>query len=121
MTPRFHPAVAFLWLWITVVTSSAQPVTTLIPLPAGGRLATEFMADFPREGLQLYVLETAPPAPPTKVFCLAWDPLAPTLPLFPGSADSALLVTLAPGAYTAVIESPTGAGGVALVEVYEVR
>ena len=41
--------------------------------------------------------------------------------LVPGSADSALLVTLPPGAYTAVLDSPTGAGGVALVEVYEVR
>jgi hypothetical protein len=41
--------------------------------------------------------------------------------LVPGSADSALLVTLPPGAYTAVVDSPTGAGGVALVEVYEVR
>jgi hypothetical protein len=88
MTPRFHPAVAFLWLWITVVTSSAQPGTTLIPLPAGGRLATEFMADFPREGLQLYVLETAPPAPPTKVFCLAWDPTAPTVAFKPVLAST---------------------------------
>ncbi len=41
--------------------------------------------------------------------------------LFPGSADSALLVTLPPGAYSAVVESPSGAGGVALVEVYELR
>ena len=41
--------------------------------------------------------------------------------LVPGSADSALLVTLQPGAYTAVVDSPAGAGGVALVEVYEVR
>jgi hypothetical protein len=42
-------------------------------------------------------------------------------PLFPGSADSALLVTLSLGGYTAVVESPTGASGVALIEVYEVR
>ena len=68
MPVRFHPTVAFFWLCLTVVTSSAQAAATLIPLPAGWRLATEFMADFPREGLQLYVLETAPPAPPTKVF-----------------------------------------------------
>ncbi len=88
MPPRFYPAVAFLWLWVTVVTSSAQLVTTLIPLPAGWRLATEFMADFPREGLQLYVLETAPPAPPTKVFCLAWDPTTPTVAFKPVLAST---------------------------------
>jgi len=32
-----------------------------------------------------------------------------------------LLVTLPPGAYTAVIAPPEGATGVALVELYEVR
>jgi hypothetical protein len=36
-----------------------------------------------------------------------------------GSADSALLLTLAPGAYTAVVSGTNGASGVALVEVYE--
>ena len=35
--------------------------------------------------------------------------------------DSALLVTLAPGAYTAQVSGATGDTGVALVEVYEVR
>ncbi|MBS0660340.1 MAG: S8 family serine peptidase [Verrucomicrobia bacterium] len=39
---------------------------------------------------------------------------APTRP-----EESALLLELAPGAYTAVLRSPTGAGGVGLVEVYE--
>ncbi len=88
MPVRFHPTVAFFWLCLTVVTSSAQPAATLIPLPAGWRLATEFMADFPREGLQLYVWETAPPAPPTKVFCLAWDPTAPTVAFKPVLAST---------------------------------
>ncbi len=36
-----------------------------------------------------------------------------------GSADSAVLVTLAPGAYTAVVSSASGGAGVALVEVYD--
>ena len=36
------------------------------------------------------------------------------------SADSALLVTLPPGAYTAEVSGATGDSGVALVEVYEV-
>ncbi len=38
----------------------------------------------------------------------------------PGSADAAVLVTLPPGAYTAVVEGAGGATGAALVEVYEI-
>lgn len=38
-----------------------------------------------------------------------------------GSADSALLITLAPGPYTAQVSGPAGTTGVALVEVYELR
>ena len=37
------------------------------------------------------------------------------------SADSALIVTLPPGSYTALVTSPTGATGLSLVEVYELR
>lgn len=39
---------------------------------------------------------------------------------FPSSNDSAILVTLPPGAYTAEVSGATGDTGVALVEVYEV-
>lgn len=38
-----------------------------------------------------------------------------------GSKDAALLVTLAPGNYTAIVSGANGATGAALVEVYEVR
>jgi hypothetical protein len=38
----------------------------------------------------------------------------------PNSADSAMLVTLDPGSYTAQISGTAGATGVALVEIYEV-
>jgi hypothetical protein len=38
----------------------------------------------------------------------------------PASADSVVLTTLAPGSYTAVASSVSGAAGVALIEVYEV-
>ena len=41
--------------------------------------------------------------------------------LVPGLADAALLVTLDPGAYSAVVDAGDGGAGVALVEVYEVR
>jgi hypothetical protein len=39
---------------------------------------------------------------------------------FPSSSDSALLVTLPPGAYTATVSGASGDTGIALVEVYEV-
>jgi hypothetical protein len=41
-------------------------------------------------------------------------------PLVTGSGDTALLLELAPGNYTAQVSAPAGAGGVALLEVYEV-
>ena len=37
-----------------------------------------------------------------------------------GSADSALLVSLAPGNYSAVVSGPGGATGIAIIEIYEV-
>jgi hypothetical protein len=40
-------------------------------------------------------------------------------PLTPGSADCAMLITLPPGKYTAVVSGAAGAAGVALVEIYE--
>ncbi len=44
---------------------------------------------------------------------------AGAFPFAPGSADAALLVSLPPGAYTAVVERARGATGLALVEAYE--
>lgn len=41
-------------------------------------------------------------------------------PLTAGSKDAALLVTLAPGAYTVILTGAAGSGGVAMVEVYKV-
>ena len=38
-----------------------------------------------------------------------------------GSADSALLVTLQPGLYTAQVAGAVGDSGVALIEVYDVQ
>ena len=40
--------------------------------------------------------------------------------LVSGSADSAMLVTLPPGSYTAQLSGVSGSIGIALVEVYEV-
>lgn len=40
--------------------------------------------------------------------------------LQPGSTDSAILVTLAPGSYTAQVSGVAGATGVGLVEIYEI-
>jgi hypothetical protein len=41
--------------------------------------------------------------------------------LIPGSADCALLVSLPPGSYTAIVTGVNGSTGNALVEVYDVR
>lgn len=46
--------------------------------------------------------------------------LVGAFPLVTGSGDTALLLQLAPGNYTAQVSGPPGAGGVALLEVYEV-
>lgn len=46
--------------------------------------------------------------------------LVGAFPLVTGSGDTALLLELAPGNYTAQVSGPAGAGGVALLEVYEV-
>jgi hypothetical protein len=42
-------------------------------------------------------------------------------PFLPGSADAAVLVTLPPGAYTAVVEGARGSNGIGLVEAYDVN
>jgi hypothetical protein len=46
------------------------------------------------------------------VGAFSWGPLA--------TADSALLVTLPPGAYTAEVSGASGDTGISLVEVYDV-
>ena len=46
--------------------------------------------------------------------------LVGAFPLVTGSGDTALLLELAPGNYTAQVSAAPGAGGVALLEVYEV-
>ena len=63
--------------------TAAQRISTLIPLPSGWRLASELMAGFPSEGLQIYALETTAPATPAKVYCVAWDTTAPTVTFKP--------------------------------------
>jgi hypothetical protein len=42
-------------------------------------------------------------------------------PMMAGSMDSALLVTIPPGSYTAQVSGAAGATGVGMVEIYEVR
>ena len=71
-----------------------------------------------------------PPPRPIQLPIPGWggDPLivsaAATVSAFtwpdPASADAALLLTLAPGAYTAVVSGVAGDTGVSLLEVYDV-
>lgn len=67
----------------------AQPASPLVALPAGWRLATEWMAGFPAEGLQLWVRETPASAPPVRAFCLAWDTRSPAVAFKPVLAATA--------------------------------
>lgn len=48
------------------------------------------------------------------------NPLTPTLTLPAGSKDSAVLITLPPGAFTAQVKGPGTSTGEALVEIYDV-
>lgn len=85
----------------------AQPVALLVALPAGWRLATEYMAGFPGEGLQLFVYESpAGVSPSVRSFCLAWDPGSPAVALRPVLATSARPPTQfaaqEPGAFAAM-------------------
>ena len=51
----------------------------------------------------------------------AWGATASSVafPLLSGSKDSALILTLAPGVYTAEVTSASGASAIGLVEIYE--
>ena len=46
---------------------------------------------------------------------------AGAFPLAGGSGDAAVVLSLQPGNYTAIVRGKSGATGIALVEVYEVR
>ncbi len=70
-------------LLVVALRAQTTPPATLIPLPAGWRLAPELMTGFPAQGLQLFLLETTAPATPAKVLCLAWDTTAPTVAFKP--------------------------------------
>ena len=56
--------------------------------------------------------------------CVGWKAAAfaaaGAFPLRPGSRDTALLLTLAPGTYTALLSDQAGRPGIGLVEVYSV-
>ncbi len=106
MTLRFRFARAVLVAFAPHL-AFAQTAARLMPLPSGWRVATEFMAGFPAQGLELYVLESAAPAAPQKIFCLAWDPTAPTVAckpvLAPVVRTPSQFVAQEPGAVFAAI------------------
>jgi len=56
----------------------------------------------------------------TQIISIANSVGAYTWPTSPAGADSATLVTLAPGPYTVQVNSVSGAGGTVLVEIYDV-
>ncbi len=64
-------------------------------------------------------IDAAHPAAPAQEI-IAADTAVGAFPLASGSKDAAALVTLSPGAYTAVVTGANGSSGAVLVEVYEV-
>lgn len=91
------------------------------------------LADFGLTGLlarpSLVLMRDATPIAANERWETAADPAALTaagqqngaFPLKSGNADSALLVTLEPGAYTVIISGVNNTTGNCLVEIYEVR
>ena len=61
----------------------------------------------------------ADPSPTAVLVAGAAGLAAGAFPLASSSADSALLINLAPGAYTAQVSAASGGAGVALIEVYD--
>ncbi len=101
----------------TVLIRGIGPGLAVPPFSVGGTLATPALSLFDAPGnlLQSNAGWGATPAllaafAQTGAFSLGTAP----------TADSALLVTLAPGGYTAQVSGVGGTSGVALIEVYEV-
>jgi hypothetical protein len=89
----------------------AAATAPLIPLPAGWRLATEFMDGFPPAGLQLLLWQTAAGAnPPARVFCLVWDPGAPTVVFRPVLAATPRTSTQLAAAEAGAVYAAVNAG-----------
>lgn len=92
---------------------------TLSQFGVGGVLANPVLTLYDSAGSQLNTntgWSTAPNASEISAAATTTGAFA----LSSGSADSAMLVNLAPGAYTAEITGAAGTTGVALAEVYEV-
>lgn len=107
------------------VVGGTTPVTVLIRAvgPALGAFGVENVLEDPR--LQLYrgttlLTENDDWDGDAQVAGLAGSVGAFALPAGT-SKDSVLLATLAPGAYTAQVSAPNLLGGIALIEVYEIR
>lgn len=61
------------------------------------------------------------PAPATPAQIAAAGTSAGAFALKPGATDAAVVLTLGPGAYTAIVSGAAGGSGAALVEVYELN
>ena len=110
MISRGRIVLACAVLVLALATTSAQPNATLIPLPAGWRLASELMTGFPTDGLQLYVLEITAPATPAKVYCIAWDTTAPSVAFKPVLAATPRTPTQLAAAETGTVYAAINGG-----------
>jgi Alpha-L-arabinofuranosidase len=102
----------------TVMVRGVGPA--LAPLGVQGSLATPRL-ELHRAGVGVVATNTAWGGSDEMVALFKQLGLQPTLENTRDSKDTALLVTLTPGVYTAVISGVNNATGVALLEIYEVE
>jgi beta-glucanase (GH16 family) len=101
----------------TVLIRASGPALSLSPFNVGGTLADPLLQLFNGQTLiasnQGWAGNAQVAAAAAQVFAYSWTD--------PTSADSALLMTLSPGSYTASVSGASGDTGVSLVEVYGVQ
>ena len=89
----------------------------LVPFGVSGTLSDPRLQVFAGSNFPALASNTGWSGDPGIASAAAW---VGAFPWNAASADSALLLTLAPGAYTAQVTGASGDGGVALIEVYAV-
>jgi hypothetical protein len=104
----------------TLLIRAVGPTLASPPFNLGGMLADPTLRVF-RQGEATPLYQNDDWGVSTGASAVAAAASGRTFPLASGSRDGALLVTLPEGNYSAVISGKSGATGVALVEVYEVK
>jgi sugar lactone lactonase YvrE len=102
----------------TVATPRLINISCIDQVPAGGMLTAGFVIS---GSTSFVIASNAGWGGNSQISSVAAAVGAFAWPTNPPGADSAVVLTLAPGTYTAEVSSVSGAGGNVLIEVYEVR